>query len=123
MQTRFTILGLMELTALIGLVIGADRIAFSLLPMTLFFVGAIAIINAMAGAYLGMRLRGNHTLPSTVRSAGISTIGVSLLNSLVVGAIVAEGFRRGTGGEYFSWSRAWFEFLIGVAFVSTVSTV
>jgi hypothetical protein len=123
MQTRFTILGLMEFTALIGLIIGADRMAFRLLPIAWTFVGAIATINAMSGAYLGIRLRGGQGLESTIRSARVTSICVSLVNSLVIAAILAEGVRRrAANGEYVDWSRVWIEVLLDVAFVSTVST-
>ena len=123
MQTRFTILTLMEFTAVVGLLVGADRVAFQFRPSPLAFIGVIATINAITGAYLGVRLRRTNSLEATIRSARFMSVCVSVLNSLVIGAIVADRLRISTSGEYFSWSRSgdWFEFAIAVAAVSIVS--
>ena len=121
MQTRFTILGMMEFTTGVGLLIGADRLAFQVSPSSLTFVGAIETINAITGAYLGVRLRRTDTLEATIRSVRLTSVCVSLLNSLVIAAIVADRLRVSTNGEYFSWSRDWIQFAIAVAAVSIVS--
>jgi len=111
----------MEFTAVVGLLIGADRVAFQFFPSSSMFVGAIATINAITGAYLGVRLRRTDTLEATIRSARLFAVCVSILNSMVIAAIVADRLRISTSGEYFSWSRDWIQFAIAVAAVSTVS--
>jgi hypothetical protein len=112
----------METTAVVGVVIAADRGAFQILAKPLFFDGSIVAINAIVGGYLGIRLRPVNSVDSAIGTARLASGLVSLINSLVIATIIAEGFRTSTGGEYFSWSRDWIQFAIIVVVVTIVST-
>ena len=56
--------GLIELTAVVAFIIAGDRAAFQLFSTRLVFEGSVVAINALAGAYVGIRLRSADTVES-----------------------------------------------------------
>jgi hypothetical protein len=117
MAARFTILGLMELTALIAIILAADRVVFGMGPQA-FFVGTIAI-GGTAGAYAGFRLRRDDTMESVIRSARLWSAILSLLNALAIGMMAAQGFRA---YDYFEWRRDWLQLTMVVIMITPIGT-
>ena len=117
MRPRFTILRLMELTAVVAVIIAADRSVLGGGPQRLLFT--FPVIGGLAGAYLGIRLRSADTFEQTVKSARLWAAVVSLINGLIVGIIVAERWRD---YDYFEWTRDWFQFVLTLTITTIVST-
>src|SRR5688500_6624561 len=117
MRPRFSILALMELTAVVAIIIVADRAILKIGPIA-FRPGLVAV-GALAGAYVGIRYRPDDTFEQIVKSARFWGAIVSLINGLIVGIVIVEGFRA---MGYFEWSRDWFQFAELVLIVALIST-
>jgi hypothetical protein len=117
MQPRFSVLRLMELTALIGATIAVDQVVLtsggtlSLLSPFLILVGGIS------GAYVGLRLTTKRSFWTFIGTTAVASACVTLPNALALAILAAEGLRRSTGGEFFQWGRDWHVFLEAVLVV------
>ena len=90
MFTRFSILGLIELTAVVAFVLANDR---------LFFRGGgdlisnVLVTGGLTGVYLGIRRRSDDRFASVLKSSGIWAAVVTVGNGVPMAMIVSERFR------------------------------
>ena len=124
MRSRFSLLQLGEVTAIVGATLAADRLpplwrGGGLWPVLLLIV----LCGTLTGVYLGIRWNWRKDAWSIISSAGIAAAIATLLNAIRIGVMVAEDLRRSTDGAYFDWSKDWpqlFGWILGVTMVSTI---
>jgi ABC-type polysaccharide/polyol phosphate export permease len=122
MRPRFTVLGLLEFTAVVGMILAADRVLLAVgrgYPPVLF--GGLILTASIPGAYAGFRLRRENTSEAVIKSARLTSTLVSLGNSVAVLAIMiitAASERTGRG----QFGVDWIGITVVIVMLSLVST-
>jgi hypothetical protein len=82
MKARYSILSLMEVIALVGVLITVDRLNVRLYR-SIWYVPAVVVAPAVAGALLGLRWRASRSIRASVTSSSSLAGAVAFVNTIV----------------------------------------